>query len=597
MSITGCLKKLREGFARYGDSVYMVGELSLCALFMAGSGTPFQKATQVLLFALSACVMVCPQQRRDYIRSVSGGVWHKALLVFLYLWGGFALVGQRIFIFPLDVLPSLRKVAVFVLAVLWFVPVTNTGLWLLHVAGERLPGWGKRKLPLPWFCAACLMLLLIPAAVHLIAFNPGISSMDTYSCMVENAKNLRGMEDWHPAFYCMLLRAVQHVWDSTYPVIFLQWALWGYVFLDLFLYLRKKGLGDALLLGTAFVTGISPGNFIDLNTIWKDIPYALCLLWAMITAAKLTLGKDIYRGRRYVYAELAAALTGIYLLRKNGVVPFLCIALALLLALARNWKIYASLGLAAALVLTVKGPVYSALEVQDVGRRGMYIGLGQDILGVYYAGGDLSPETMEIVRALTFGEPEEFQYRPNYASSSYEVDVSPGEFIRCYLDTFFRHPLRMIQAVTAREDTLWNIFPGEGTKMGCVNYNGNMDGWEDWNQYYPAHQPNFLTKIVAPLAGWCRDIQIIAMSQWRSGLWTLLGLWVVASLLLGRREPLAFLWVIITPIAGHILGLLLSTGWSDFRYFWPLNLMNGALLLLALAAVSTAKTKTEEAPE
>lgn len=589
----GWLKTLKEGFSRYGDSLYLVGELSACALFMAGSGTPFQRSAQLLLFALSTCVMVLPQQRRAYMRSVSGGPWRRALLVFLYLWGGFALVGQRIFIYPLDKLPSPRELAAFALAVLWFVPVTNTGLWLLHLAGERLPGRGRR-LPRPWFCAACLILLLLPAAVHLIAFNPGISSMDTYSCMVENAKNLRGMEDWHPAFYCMLLRAVQHVWDSTYPVIFLQWALWGYVLLDLFLYLRRKGLGDGPLLAAALVTGISPGNFIDLNTIWKDIPYALCLLWAMVTLVKLTWDREAYRGGWYIYLELALALTGVYLLRKNGVVPFLCMGLALALILRRNWKAFASLGLAAALVLTVQGPVYSALEVRDVGRRGMYIGLGQDILGVYYAGGDLSPETMEIVQALTFGKPEEFQYRPNYASSAYEVDVSPVRFVRCYLDTFFRHPLRMVRAVIAREDTLWNITPGDGTKMGCVNYNGNMDGWEDWNEYYPAHRPNLLTKVVTALAGWCQDTQIISVSQWRSGLWTLLGLWVAAAMLLERRRPLSLLWAVVTPIAGHILGLLLSTGWSDFRYFWPLNLMNEALLLLALTPLGSAKKETEE---
>lgn len=593
MKITGGLKKLGAAFARYGDSLYLVGELSLCALFLAGAGYPFQKSTQLLLFALSACVAVCPRQRREYVRSVCGGALQRLVLAFLYVWGGFALVGQRIFIYPLDMRPSLRGAAAFVLAVLWCVPVTNTGLWLLHLAGERLSG-GGRKLSRPWFCAVCLMLLLAPAAVHLIAFNPGISSMDTYSCMVENAKNLRGMEDWHPAFYCMLLRAVQRVWDSTYPVIFLQWALWGYVFLDLFLYLREKGLGDVPLLAAAFLTGISPGNFIDLNTIWKDIPYALCLLWAMVTTAKLTWDREAYRGRWYVYFELAAALTGIYLLRKNGIVPFLCIALALALVLRRNWKIFASLGLAAALVLTVRGPLYSALEVRDVGRRGMYIGLGQDILGVYYSGGDLSPETMEIVRALTFGEPEEFQYLPNYAASSYEVDVSPGQFIRCYLDTFLRHPLRMIRAVAAREDTLWNITAGAGTRMGCVNYNGNMDGWEDWNRYYPAHRDNLLTRPLTVLTDLCRDVQAVSIGQWRSGLWTLLGLWTIAFLLLGGTRPLGALWATVTPIAGHILGLLLSTGWSDFRYFWPLNLMNGALLLLAVTLAGRAKPETEE---
>ena len=85
-----------------------------------------------------------------------------------------------------------------------------------------------------------MLILLVPAAYNLFANNPGISSPDTLNSMITNAKNLYGMYDWHPAFYCMVLRGIQKVWDSTYAVILVQYFFYAYVVTELLLYLRKK---------------------------------------------------------------------------------------------------------------------------------------------------------------------------------------------------------------------------------------------------------------------------------------------------------------------------------------------------------------------
>ena len=51
--------------------------------------------------------------------------------------------------------------------------------------------------------------------IALVAFKPGISSPDTHSTMVTNAKNIYGMFDWHPFFYSLVTRKIEQVWDST----------------------------------------------------------------------------------------------------------------------------------------------------------------------------------------------------------------------------------------------------------------------------------------------------------------------------------------------------------------------------------------------
>lgn len=80
------------------------------------------------------------------------------------------------------------------------------------------------------------------------------------------------------------------------------------------------------------------------------------------------------------------------------------------------------------------------------------------------------------------------------------------------------------------------------------------------------------------------DTQWIAALQWRCGVFTLLGLAAILTMVwsAGYKKYL----LISAPIVGHIISLLLSTGWSEFRYFWPLNLMNLFLLLFMILVLN-----------
>lgn len=105
-----------------------------------------------------------------------------------------------------------------------------------------------------------------------------------------------------------------------------------------------------------------------------------------------------------------------------------------------------------------------------------------------------------------------------------------------------------------------------------------MDGRENWNDYYPERVHNSLYEIVATVTDYTANTQWISSIEWRSGLLTLLGFsaFVFAFLSYNFKKYV----LILSPIIGQSLSLLLSTGWSDFRYFWPLNLMNFVCILL-----------------
>ena len=85
--------------------------------------------------------------------------------------------------------------------------------------------------------------------------------------------------------------------------------------------------------------------------------------------------------------------------------------------------------------------------------------------------------------------------------------------------------------------------------------------------------------------------QWISAIEWRCGFFSLLGL--IAVSVLGARHGFKRYILLVAPVGGHILSLLLSTGWSDFRYFWPLNLMNMCIVLLSLVLMQKEEQENE----
>lgn len=564
----------------YGEKAFLyIAQLLGCFLILNCSGIEFQVQTKAIFYCLSLAAVQGFHEKREYVRGIADRAWKKAVNILIYCYAAFALVGQRTLVYPLDLKVTSEGLFVYFITVLWFVPIVNSILYGLDIIAKHT-FQDKKKMAGWQFVGLFAAILLIPAAYNLVANNPGISSWDTYATMVEDAKHLHGMYDWMPAFYCMVLRVIGSVWDSTYAVIAVQYFFWAYVMIEFFLYLRKKGMPDAALICAALFFGMNAGNFIHLNTIWKDIPYTLSLLWAFTITAKLAIDFEEYKSKSYIYIELVAALVGVFFYRKNGVVSFCVIVVALCIALRENRRILVSVAMSIVMVGVVKGPVYTYFQVVDPGTHGMYHGLGQDVLGVYYSGGEVSESTLQMITKMTGYNNSEYSYTPTWSKQQYDVGVTPSMFIKNYVDTFLKNPVLMVRAVINREDALWDIYPGQDAFLGCVNYTGTLDGTASWNDYYPRRTYRSLYTWMSAATGYTANTQWLSAIEWRCGLLCLLGIISTASLLIkfGRNRYL----VVVAPAAGHVLSLLLSTGWSDFRYFWPMNLMNACTVFLAV---------------
>lgn len=546
-------------------------EFVFCTLLIETCGLEMQACVKIALYILSAFACCNLQTKINDIKGISRKRWHKIAFIFLDVYGAFALAGNRLFIYPLNKQIKIQDIACFIIVCIWFFPILVTILYVYSRLQKKCCLKKDRQNHLV-FAALVTLLLILPACIALYAFNPAISSWDSAHCLFY-AHNIKGMQDWHPPIYVCFLRAILNIWDATYAVIFVQILFWAAVMLEGILYLRRKGWKDWVLVVLALMSACNSANYLQICTIWKDVPYAFAILWLTMIIARLVTEENARKGM-LIYLELIISLFLVCMMRQNGIVPYILSSVGFVIFFHKNRRLLVSVIVSLTLVISVKGPLYHYLDIQPMQKGNQYIGLGQDIIGVYYAGGDLSQDTIHMVMSMTEENIPDYSYNPYYASS-YPVDISVMEFIKNYIDTLIRNPIVMLRAVICRQDTMLDILDGQDSYLGCVNYTETVDNesveWREfWETYYSSRKENALTIKMKNLSTYTAQNQLLRAIEWRSGLSVLLLL--VSLFYLGiicRKKQFFFLYV---PIAGHILSLFLSSGWNDYRYYWPINL-------------------------
>ena len=215
-----------------------------------------------------------------------------------------------------------------------------------------------------------------------------------------------------------------------------------------------------------------------------------------------------------------------------------------------------------------------------------YIALYQDILGVYYAGGNLSEETQKLVDKGIGDNPDfEDKYTPYWAHYDYYYheleDVEVPYFIKCYVDTFFRNPGTMLQAILCRLDMLWDINPGvnayESWQWRVENSGGN------WTYLVEERQGNALTDLYNTVGEASKEYPYKDII-WRVALWNALFILLVVKVK-DKRDYMPFF-----PFFGFVLAYVVSLGWSHYRYYWAdEGMMFMSCILIITGRVNKAK--------
>lgn len=567
-------KKIRLLYAEYYGIVPMA--LLQCILFelwVMYSGNVVQMPVKVFALLLSVFSMKDLPDKIDYLIKKSENRKFRVLFFLTVFYSAFTVMGSEGIIYPLNLTLLSKRFFVIIVGCFWFTPVMVTFIKWYDEFNSTDNGTDRKKYLI--FLGCCALILSIMPLVTLLAFNPGIVSKDTVTCLATYAHHIIGMPDWHPPFYVLCLKGIISIWDSTYAVVAVQIIFWIFVILQMLAFLYKQGISDKMLLLAVCCMSTSIPNAMYLCSIWKDIPYGISLLWLTVILARIVMGDG--KGVT-IYVQFILAAIFVCLFRQNGVVPYLAVIVSTGILLRKNKKVLLSIIVSLCLMIFIRGPVYMTLRVTEPDHKagGKYIGLSQELLGTYFSNGDVSENTMSMINVLSGYQNGRDMFNPYWANASYDLDVPITEFIISYVDTFIRNPGMVIREILCRNDCIWHVFAARNSMVNLVNYQGEAWG-EEWLQYYPNRVNNRFTGLVGSNAQFSADSQLYSIIFWRSGLHIIVLIWCILSYVAdGKKKE----WLIFIPLIGQIVSLMLSTGWSDFRYYWPINIMVVFLIML-----------------
>jgi hypothetical protein len=213
--------------------------------------------------------------------------------------------------------------------------------------------WVKYALP-------CLVVWL----VYWLAFFPGLMSPDS----IHQWKQLLQFQfdDWHPASHTLVIWLITRIWLSPAAMALAQiLALSGLIGWGLAKFARL-GVPSAVLWVICMLFALSPVNGMMINALWKDIPYAISVLWLTLLMLKIIVSRGQWLAERWVnILVLAIALVFVAFFRHQGILVALGVVAILGVIYRSHWKqVLLAFILAAGFLGIVRGPLYELLNVK-----------------------------------------------------------------------------------------------------------------------------------------------------------------------------------------------------------------------------------------
>lgn len=497
--------------------------------------------------------------------------WHRCVLFLLEIYSTFAVTGMYILDSSVEYEMRYPDILYMVLSYVWIRPVVILIMdTLLSINKEGIQKKDSKETIYTRIILICVILL--PCAVFLIGFNPAITSPDSEYCW-DLARRIGApdlyIDNWQPPFYVFILSLFIRVCDSVTFVIAAQCIFYAVIFVDGILFFYKIGISKRILAFIYCFTAFGISNIVQLITLWKDIPYLTSMMWLTILLMKYILDREQYANKKGWYIQMIIALIFTAMFRQNGILPALGVIVLLPLIVGEYKKMIMVSIISIGCLLFIKYPLYDAMHVKEVPQL-KFFSLANDIMYSYYQGDSVSEEAMEIVNKVTSNDPDHYEYSAYYVKYNNEepTGYTAAEFIRIYIENMIRNPRDTCMAILMRNSDVWSIARPADEVPGCVNYLGEFNTSPE--KLYPFRQTNFLTAAFTKLCGWVTNNSVLFILYWRTGIYNLMILFMIIILMIKRGKYRRFLYILpFLPVCMSILALVISSGWSDYRYFWP----------------------------
>jgi hypothetical protein len=390
---------------------------------------------------------------------------------------------------PLRVILVGRQTALYLLAGLCMGgPMAVVCLWLAsreasvardpRGAGLRRAGVSAGGTPAPLLrgiVARCAWLgyalpLLAAGGMYLIIFWPALMSNDSlgqWSQMVTGCYT-----DLAPAFHTMTNWLITRIWLSPAAVALAQLLSLSLVVAWSLKRLRQWGMPRGLAWTTCGALALLPATGILAITLWKDIPYSICMLVLSLWVMEMIHSRGAWLSRRCSWILLGVVLALAALYRHNGLPVALGMPVLLAAAYYRYWRRLAlALAMAGAVIWGVRGPLYRKLGIasgQDVFQVALCI---QHVAAHTASGAPLTPDEQVLLHGLYPLKDGKWPYSPYHIDGGMNIDLlnfwrkwdaKKKDLTALAIRLFWRRPAVNLRHVLLSSSYIWGIAgPGD----------------------------------------------------------------------------------------------------------------------------------------
>lgn len=493
----------------------------------------------------------------------------------------------------------------------------------------------RSGVPRPGDAWAVALITLAILLAWWAAYFPGAFTVDSTQQFQQIADGV--YQNWHPVFHTWVMGLLTRIWDSPGMVSLVQAIAFSAVLARLSRALSWAEVPRWLAVAVPILMAAVPNSGTMSFAIWKDVPFALSVLWAFAEILVLVTGSSKATSSPWTVVRLGLAVFGVLAFRANGILVGGLILLGILWVL-RRW-------LVGALVVTalsvggyalVQGPLYAALDawpapalftyttfVHDMGafitndledipeedRRYLASILPLDRWaahdeetnpdGLYYCRQAtpliFPPELYPAERYDRSGRLVPTDSLPRVVSqnsTSNVLEADPDRFMGVWFDAVMRNPLTLLEHRFCVSGVAWSPVPVGGGRPFTVPLRiaENSLGIQS-----DPIAPSLRSVLDEYTAFWGR----FSLVTWRPALWIYAG-FAAAWIGMRRRRELAVpgsWWVVLIPGFASWVSVVLFTPGQSYRYLWPAHLCAYASLALLAGPLARRRGRHAAAQE
>ena len=445
-----------------------------------------------------------------------------------------------------------------------------------------------------WWVYAIPMILIW--GIYLLTFWPGMmspDSVDQWQQMLTGHYN-----DWHPVIYALCLGILS--FGGITPALV---ALGQIVAMSLVIswgidFLRQMGVRKIVTWLTSMLFAVSPVCGFFSITLWKDIPYSICMLALFLIFLKIILTDGYwFQGKKWLTLGLVGA--GVILFRHNGLPVAIAGMLIMMLAYHKYWKLFSfSLVTIAITVGLVLGPLYSILKVERNANKNANKIYLHYISAHVFVGTPLSKEEEDWINQIC--PTDEWIYDPCNADTIRKaphfnanvLNQNSSKNLQTFISLTKKAPMVSLQHALRSSNMIWRIARSE-CYLFRSDFWGRKEGYYRWidpgSNQTDLKEDSKLPWLVGPLyqlytQSWANPI--LDALIWRSALsmyWTILVSIILALrfrrgryLLIGLITELQsglFLFITFTQHTRYQFGVILIGLFCFGLLFLPKTMM------------------------